>query len=263
MIIVKSDADLEAMRVSGGVAARVRDRVAARVAPGMTTGELGDFAGAVIREYGAESAFLGYRGFPGEICVSVNDEVVHGIPGRRRIQLGDIVSIDVGVRVNGFIGDTATTVMVGVTDPGIIRLVQTAQRALEAGVLAARAGGRVSDISHAIERESGAAGFKVVREFVGHGIGRRMHEDPQVPNFGAPGKGPKLKAGMTLALEPMVNMGGDAVETQRDGWTVVTQDGRPSAHFEHTVAVRDGEAEILTASVQEGGNRSVTIGAAL
>jgi methionyl aminopeptidase len=246
MIIVKSAEDLEAMRVSGRVAAKVRDRVAARVAPGVTTGELGDLAGELIREFGGESAFLGYRGFPGQICVSVNDEVVHGIPGKRRIELGDIVSIDVGVRVGGFIGDTATTVMVGVTDPDVIRLVRTTERALEAGVRAAKAGGRVSDISHAIESESVSAGFRVVREFVGHGIGRRMHEDPQVPNFGAGGKGPRLKAGMTLAIEPMVNMRGDAVRVRDDGWTVVTRDGGASAHFEHTVAVRDGEAEILT-----------------
>jgi methionyl aminopeptidase len=246
MIIVKSAADLEGMRAAGEVAARVRDAVAASVAPGVLTRELGEFAGEQLRVFGAESAFLGYRGYPGQICVSVNEEVVHGIPGGRRIQLGDIVSIDVGVRLDGYIGDTATTVMVGVTDPDVLRLVETTRRALEQGIGCARAGRRLSDISHAIEREATAAGFHVVREFVGHGIGRRMHEDPQIPNFGRPGRGPSLKAGMTFALEPMVNMGGAAVQVAEDGWTVRTVDGAPSAHFEHTVALREGAAEILT-----------------
>ncbi|MBN1558178.1 MAG: type I methionyl aminopeptidase [Lentisphaerae bacterium] len=246
MIVIKRGADLEAMRESGGVAARVRDAVAERIAPGVTTGELGDYAAEVMRAHGAESAFLGYRGYPGQICVSVNEEVVHGIPGRRRIRMGDIVSLDVGVRLGGFVGDTATTVMVGVSDPDVMRLVDVTRRALEAGIGAARARGRLSDVSHAVERTAVDAGLSVVREFVGHGIGRSMHEDPQIPNFGPPGRGPRLKPGMTLALEPMVNMGGAEVEIQPDGWTVVTRDGRPSAHFEHTVAVCDGDAEILT-----------------
>jgi methionyl aminopeptidase len=246
MIIIKSASDLEGMRAAGAVAARVRDAVAAKVAPGVLTGELGDFAGERFRAYGAESAFLGYRGYPGQICVSVNEEVVHGIPGKRRIQLGDIVSIDVGVRLDGFIGDTATTVMAGVADPDVLRLVETTRQALDEGIASAKAGGRLSDISHAIEREAQGAGFSVVREFVGHGIGRRMHEDPQIPNFGKPGRGPCLKAGMTFAIEPMVNMGGAAVRVDGDGWTVRTADGSPSAHFEHTIALREGAAEILT-----------------
>ncbi|MCE9614111.1 MAG: type I methionyl aminopeptidase [Lentisphaerae bacterium] len=246
MIGIKSAADLDAMRESGRLAARVRDAVAAKVGPGVTTLELSEFAGEMIRELGGESAFLGYHGYPGIICTSVNEVVVHGIPDQRRIAIGDIVSIDVGVRYGGFIGDTATTVMVGVTDPEVVRMVNTTRKALEAGIAAARAGQRLSDISHAIEREAVAAGFSVVREFVGHGVGQKMHEDPQIPNFGPPGRGPLLKPGMTLALEPMVNLGGPEVQVMGDGWTVVTKDLRPSAHFEHTVAIREGAAEVLT-----------------
>ena len=246
MIIVKDAAAVAAMRESGQLAARVRDAVAGRVSPGVSTGELADYAGELIRGYGAQSAFLGYRGYPGQICVSVNDCVVHGVPDSRCIELGDIVSIDVGVRYRGYIGDTATTVMVGVTDEAVIRLVRTAQAALAAGLEKARAGRRLSDVSHAIQATTEAAGFTVVREFVGHGIGRSMHEDPQIPNFGAPGKGPKLRAGMTLAIEPMINLGVAGVEVQADGWTVLTKDRRYSAHVEHTVVVRNGAPEILT-----------------
>lgn len=246
MIVVKNAADLEGMRASGQVAARVRDSVVRNVRPGVTTRELSDYAGKLIKEFGAKSAFLGYRGFPSQICISVNETVVHGIPGKRRIELGDIVSIDVGVKYDGYIGDTATTVMVGVIDQQVIKLVKTAEQALTAGIRMAQKGGRLSDISHAIESIAVKSGFSVVHEFVGHGIGRKMHEDPQIPNFGRPGRGPKLKAGMTLALEPMINMGESAVEVQNDGWTVLTRDRRPSAHFEHTIAVRDGKAEILT-----------------
>ncbi len=248
MIIVKTPAEIEKMRASGRMAARVRDEVAAMVAPGVTTGELGEFAGRRIRELGGESAFLGYRGYPGEICVSVNDEVVHGIPGPRVIEIGDVVSIDVGVRFGGYIGDTATTVMVGVTDREVINLVETTRRALEVGIAEVRSGARLSNVSHAIEQTAVDAGLSVVRDFVGHGVGKSMHEDPQVPNFGRPGKGPRLKKGTTIAIEPMLNIGGSKVEVQADGWTVVTCSGRPSAHFEHTVAVCDGRAEILTMS---------------
>jgi len=246
MIIIKSPADLQRMREASAIAARVRDEVAQQVRPGVTTGELAEFAGELLRALGAESAFLGYRGYPGWICVSVNEEVVHGIPGPRRIEAGDIVSLDVGVRYRGFVGDTATTVMAGVTDTEIIRLVRATERALWAGIEAARAGRRLSDVSHAIESTATAAGYAVVRQFVGHGIGRQMHEDPQIPNFGPPGRGPVLKAGMTLAIEPMVNLGRQEVEVLEDGWTVVAQDRRPSAHFEHTVAVTAGDPEVLT-----------------
>lgn len=252
MIVIKTPDEVARMRVSGRLAASVLDAVARAVAPGVTTAELDEMARRMIADLGAKSAFFGYRGYPGQICVSINDEVVHGIPGPRRIALGDVVSLDVGVEYDGFIGDTARTVMVGVTDPLVLRLVATGERALEAAIARARAGGRLSDISHAIEQTAVDAGFSVVRDFVGHGVGRRMHEDPQVPNFGPPGKGPVLKQGMTLALEPMINMGGSAVEVMSDGWTVRTRDRRPSVHFEHTVAVTAaGGAEILTC-VEEG-----------
>ncbi len=174
--------------------------------------------------------------------------MVHGIPNDRRIEMGDIVSIDTGVRYKGFIGDTATTVMVGVTDPEVIKLVSVTETALAKGIKAAVAGARLSDISHAIEQEGVKAGFTIVREFVGHGVGREMHEEPQIPNFGPPGKGPVLKAGMTMAIEPMINMGKPAVKVLDDEWTVVTRDGLPSCHCEHTIAVTDGEAETLTRS---------------
>ncbi|MFC1453385.1 type I methionyl aminopeptidase [Verrucomicrobiota bacterium] len=246
MIIVKSESDLDRMRVSGKMAARVRDKVVECISPGVTTAAVADYAGELIGEMGGESAFLGYRGYPGQICVSVNEVVVHGIPGSRRIELGDIVSVDIGVRYDGFVGDTATTVMVGVTDQRVISLVRATERALEAGIAKAGEGHRVSDISHAIESEAVDSGYSVVRDFVGHGIGRSMHEEPQIPNFGRPGRGSGLKKGMTLALEPMVNMGAAGVVVEEDGWTVRTEDREPSAHFEHTVAVTGGAAEILT-----------------
>ena len=246
MIAVRKDKDLETMRESCRIAAEVRDAVAENIRPGVTTRELSEYAGRRIKERGGESAFLGYQGFPGIICASINEAVVHGVPGDRIIEIGDIVSIDVGVRYNGYIGDTARTVMVGVTDPDIVRLVKTTEKALEAGIGVARDGNRVSDISHAIEQVIVKAGFSVVREFVGHGVGKRMHEEPQIPNFGRPGHGPVLRAGMTLALEPMVNLGTASVVVLDDKWTVVTKDRRPSAHCEHTIAVRDGDAEILT-----------------
>lgn len=246
MIIIKTAEELDRMRASGRIAARVRDELARRAAPGVTTGELDDYARELIEKAGARSAFLGYRGFPGNICASLNNVVVHGIPGSQRIQIGDVVSLDVGVVFEGFVGDTATTVMVGVTDPNLIRLVRVAEHALENGIRQAVAGNRLSDVSHAIEQTVVEAGFSVVRDFVGHGVGRSMHEDPQIPNYGLPGRGPKLKPGMTLAIEPMVNMGVAEVEVLSDGWTVTTRDRRPSAHVEHTVAVMDGHAEILT-----------------
>lgn len=251
MIKVKSTAELERMRTSCRMAAQVRDRVAAAIKPGVTTQELDDYARDTIAELGGKSAFLGYRGFPGHICVSVNDEVVHGIPGKRVVQLGDVLSVDFGVVHDGFVGDTATTVMVGVTDAEVIRLITVTEQALQAAVEKAVVGNRLSDISHAVECVAVAAGFGIVRDFVGHGIGRKMHEDPQIPNFGAPGRGPRLRAGMTFALEPMLNLGGPEVEVMPDGWTVLTKDRKPSAHFEHTVAVADGQAEILTCAKNE------------
>jgi methionyl aminopeptidase len=248
MIIIKSDEEIAAMRISCRLAASVRDRVTAQIRPGATTGELDAYAADLIAEEGAKSAFLGYKGFPGNVCLSVNDEVVHGIPGDRRIEIGDIVSLDVGVHYGGFVGDTAVTIMVGVTDAEVMRLVDATQSALQAGIDNAVVNGRLGDISHAIEVVAQRAGFSIVREFVGHGVGRSMHEDPQVPNFGTPGKGPRLRQGMTLAIEPMINLGVAGVEVMDDGWTVLTGDRKPSAHFEHTVAILEGGPEVLTVS---------------
>ena len=245
-IVIKDDKALDGMRESGRLAASVRDKVADAIAPGVNTEELGEYAHELIKGFGAESAFLGYMGYPGQICVSVNEAVVHGIPGNQRIELGDIVSLDIGVEYGGYIGDTARTVMVGVTDSEVIRLVRTTEKALYAGISKAKKGGRLSDISHAIEEVALGEGFSVVKDFVGHGIGRSMHEDPQIPNFGKPGHGPVLKEGMTMCFEPMINMGKSGVEVLEDGWTVVTKDRSLSAHFEHTVAVRAGESEILS-----------------
>lgn len=246
MIIVKTADELDRMRASGRVAARVRDALVRAVAPGISTAELDSLARDLMAREGARSAFLGYRGFPGHICTSINEVVVHGIPGEQRVQLGDLISIDVGVIVDGFVGDTAATAMVGVTDRELIRLVKVAEQALAEGIAKAVPGGRLSDVSHAIEQESVNAGFGVVRDFVGHGIGRSMHEDPQIPNYGPPGRGPRLRPGMTLAIEPMLNQGGAEVEVMADGWTVKTRDRKPSVHVEHTVAVLEHGPEILT-----------------
>lgn len=247
MIPLKSPGELEAMRRSGRVASDVLHAVASAVAPGVTTAELDALAASLISKAGARSAFLGYRGYPSHICTSINEVVVHGIPASRVIQLGDIISIDVGVVFEGFVGDNATTVMVGVTDPSLIRLVRTAEEALSAGIAKAVSGGRLGDISNAIETMAVGAGFSVVKDFVGHGVGRNMHEEPQIPNYGPAGRGPKLKPGMTLALEPMVNLGRAEVEVLKDGWTVVTKDRLPSVHVEHTIAIMpEGPAEILT-----------------
>ena len=246
MIVIKNDEEIALMRESGRIAARVRDKVAQKIAPGISTLELGKYGGALISEYGAENAFLGYRGFPGELCISVNEAVVHGIPGEQIVKLGDIVSIDVGVKYMGYMGDTATTVMVAVVDEQTLKLVKATENALEAGIQVCVEGRRLSDVSHAIEKVAVNAGFSVVRDFVGHGIGRDLHEDPQIPNFGEPGKGVELKAGMTFCLEPMINMGAAEVDIQPDGWTVLTRDRLPSAHSEHMVVVGKEKAEILT-----------------
>ena len=234
------------MRAACRAAAEVLQAVAALAEPGRTTGELNDAAGELIAARGGKSPFLGYKGYPGQICVSVNEEVVHGIPGKRKLQYGDIVCLDVGIVLNGYVGDNATTVAVGLVQPRTQELLLVTQRALFAGIAQARPGRRVGDISHAVQTTVEAHGFSVVREFVGHGVGRKMHEDPQIPNFGRPKDGPKLKPGMTLAIEPMINAGSHEVQVLSDGWTVVSADGAPSAHFEHTVLVTEAEAEILT-----------------
>ena len=246
MIPIKTSSELDAMRRVNQMTARVRDTLAAHVQPGITTLELGNLAQKLIRESGGISAFYGYHGFPGQICVSINDEVVHGIPGHRTIKDGDIVSIDTGISFEGFIGDTAITAVAGTIDVETQRLLEVTQAALDAGIAQAVEGNRVGDISHAIQTLVEKAGFSIVRDFVGHGIGREMHEDPQIPNFGKPGRGARLKAGMTLSIEPMVNMGKNKVRVLDDKWTVVTKDGSFSAHFEHTVAVTKTKPEILT-----------------
>jgi len=246
MIPIKTPAELERMRASNRIAAEVLRALVERVRPGVATAELDALAAEEMARRNARSAFLGYRGFPGHICVSLNEEVVHGIPGPRTIRIGDLVSLDVGVVHEGFVGDTATTVPVGVSDPRAIRLLAVAEEALAAAIARARAGARLTDISHAVESVATAAGFGVVRDFVGHGIGRRMHEEPQIPNFGAPGRGPRLAAGMTLAIEPMLTLGDWKVRVKDDRWTVVTADGLPSVHVEHTVAVGENGAEILS-----------------
>ena len=246
MIVIKSPSELDAMRRVNRMTAQVRDELAAMVRPGITTLELGNAAFELIRKLGGTSAFYGYHGFPGQICVSINEEVVHGIPGKRVIKEGDIVSIDTGITFGGFIGDTAITVAAGEIDDEKKKLLKVTKAALDAGVAKAVVGNRLGDISHAIQIVVEAAGFSIVREFVGHGIGRDMHEDPQIPNFGKAGHGPKLKPGMTLAIEPMVNIGGPKVKVLADNWTAVTSDGSASAHFEHTVAVGVTAPEILT-----------------
>jgi len=246
MITTKTSEEIEKMRSPCRTAGLVRETLADMLRPGITTASLDEEAEALISSLGVRSAFKGYHGYPGSVCISVNEEVVHGLPGSRRIDMGDIVSLDVGILENGFYGDTAVTVMVGVSDLNIMRLVETTRLALYAGIAHARAGQRLSDISNAIEQTASSAGFSVVRDFVGHGIGRQLHEDPQIPNYGPPGRGPMLAEGMTLAIEPMLNMGLAAVKVLQDGWTVVTRDSLPSAHFEHTVLVGRLDAQVLT-----------------
>jgi methionyl aminopeptidase len=244
--MVKSPEDLAAMRRAGRAAAQALEMVVQSVRPGVTTGDLDRIAEDRIRALGGVPAFLGYRGFPASICTSVNDEVVHGIPGSRVLQEGEIISLDLGAVIDGFHGDLAVTVPVGEVSPAVARLLQVTREALEVGIRAVRRDGRLGDVSAAIQRYVEKHGFSVVREFAGHGIGRRLHEEPQIPNFGRPGNGVVLRPGMTLAIEPMVNMGSAEVVMDPDGWTVRTRDQQPSAHFEHTVAVGDDGPIVLT-----------------
>lgn len=246
MIEHKSADELALMREAGRITAHVLAAIGDAVAPGVTTAELDELAFQLIKKAGAHPAFLEYRGYPATLCVSPNDTVVHGIPGQLSLEDGDIVSVDVGVVWRGFYADSAATFPVGAVDAGSRRLIDTTKAALAAAVAQCVAGRKLSDISHAVQTVVEAAGFSVVRDFVGHGIGRKMHEDPQIPNFGAPRRGPELKSGMTFALEPMVNAGSWEVEVQPDGWTVLTADRSRSAHSEHTVAVTADGPEILT-----------------
>jgi methionyl aminopeptidase len=251
MIILKSGRDLDTMRAAGSIAGTVLSEIAAFIRPGISTLEVDEYAAQRISFYGSRSAFLGYRKYPCHTCISVNDQVVHGVAGDRTLVFGDIVSVDVGVVYNGFIGDTATTVSVG--GCGVLgqRLMDVTEKSLYAGIAQAVSGNRITDISRAIQSFVESNGFSVVREFVGHGVGRSVHEDPQIPNYVDSRCNQKLRSGMTLAIEPMVNAGQAGVKILKDGWTAVTQDGSLSAHFEHTVLVTGGEPEILTWPAKE------------
>ena len=251
MIVCRSAAELAKMREAGRLVGEVLTELAANVAPGVSTADLDQLAERTIAAAGATAAFKGYHGYPATICASINDEVIHGIPsGRRVLGEGDIISIDVGVSLDGYFGDSAVTLPVGPVSAGAAALLRVTEESLYKAIEVVRPGGRVSDIGHAVQRHVEAHGFSVVREFVGHGIGQRMHEEPQVPNYGEPGRGPRLAEGMVLAIEPMVNAGGASVKVLTDGWTAVTRDRSLSAHFEHTVAVTAGEPWILTARAQ-------------
>jgi len=250
MIAVRSEMELELLRRAASILREVMESVGRLVAPGISTSEIDRFVEDLIVRQGGRPAFKGYRGFPAASCISIDDEVVHGIPGPRRLREGQIVSIDIGVEKEGYFSDMARTFPVGEVPQEKIRLMRRTEEALWLGISQARDGRRVGDISHAIQSYVEAAGYSVVRDLVGHGIGRQMHEEPQIPNFGSPGTGPRLRSGMVLAIEPMVNAGKPWVRTRRDGWTVITKDGLPSAHFEHTVVVTDGPPEVLTASPQ-------------
>ena len=245
-IIIKSPREIAIMREAGRVVAAVIEALAKTVSAGVTTGELDKVADRELKKHRSVSAFKGYRGFPASICTSINEEVVHGIPGSRILKAGDIISLDVGAILDGFYADAAVTLPVGKISAEAQRLIETTEGALQAGIAAARSGARLGDISAAIQSYVESKNFSVVREYVGHGVGRDLHEDPQIPNFGIAGEGPLLKKGMTLALEPMVNAGEWRTKVADNRWTVSTIDGRLSAHFEHTIAITDGSAEILT-----------------
>jgi methionyl aminopeptidase len=246
VIVCKSPAELERMRAANALVAEVLAELATMVAPGVTTRDLDQAAEKLVRDGGAEPAFKGYRGYPSTLCASVNDQVVHGIPSNRALAEGDIISLDMGVKLNGFFGDSAVTVPVGKVSEEASTLLRVTQESLEKGIAQVKLGGRVSDIGYAIQQHVEAHGFSVVREFVGHGIGAALHEEPQIANYGEPGRGPRLAEGMTLAIEPMVNIGRPAVKVLSDGWTAVTKDGSLSAHFEHTVAVTKTGPLVLT-----------------
>jgi methionyl aminopeptidase len=253
VIVCKSAAEIEKMRAANALVADVLAELATLVQPGVTTLDLDRAAEKLVRDGGAEPAFKGYRGYPCTLCASVNEQVVHGIPSSRKLVDGDIISLDMGVKLNGFFGDTAATVPVGRVGDDVLKLLRVTQDALAKGIEQVRLGGRVSDIGHAIQQHVEANGFSVVREFVGHGIGASLHEEPQIANYGEPGRGPRLAEGMVMAIEPMVNMGRPAVKVLSDGWTAVTKDGSLSAHFEHTVAVtKDGPLVLTTRSSPAG-----------
>lgn len=245
-IPIKNNREIEKMRIACSSASEALDRVVGLLRPGLTTLEVDQAAADIMSDLKCSSAFLGYRGFPGYICISINEEVVHGIGGIRRIQYGDIVKLDIGVMKDGWVGDTATTVPIGIIEDKTQRLLRVTEEALELAISFAEDGRRLGDLCAAIEDEVVSNGYTVVREFVGHGVGRKLHEEPQVPNYGRRGTGPKLKSGMIIAIEPMVNMGLAGVRVLSDKWTVITLDSKPSAHFEHTVLITSAEPEVLT-----------------
>ncbi|HEA47288.1 MAG TPA: type I methionyl aminopeptidase [bacterium] len=246
MIILKSKEELLLMREAGRLVTRAHALIQEYLKPGIKTKELDELAASFIEKNKAQSTFLGYRGFPAHICIAINEEVVHGIPGERRLSNGDIIGIDIGVRLNGYCGDRAVTYSVGKVISRARELLKVTEEALDKGIEKAVVGNRLSDISHAIQSHVEGRGFSVVRDYVGHGIGQEMHEDPQLPHFGSPGRGPRLKKGMVLAIEPMVNVGDFRVKVKGDNWTVVTSDGSLSAQFEHTVAITEKGPWILT-----------------
>jgi methionyl aminopeptidase len=248
MIVYRSAAEIERMRAANRLVTEVLAGLETAVAPGVTTADLDRLAERLVRDGGAEPAFKGYRGFPCTLCASINDEVIHGIPSASRaLREGDIISLDVGVKLGGYFGDSAVTVPVGQVPEKTLGLLRVTRESLERGIAQVKVGGRLSDVSHAIQRWVEAHGFSVVREFVGHGIGEKLHEEPQIPNYGEPGRGPRLAEGMVLAIEPMVAMGRPETKVLKDGWTAVTRDGSLAAHFEHTVAVSAAGPLILTA----------------
>lgn len=248
MIYYKSAREIALMRRGGRVLAGVMERLRERVKPGMTTQEIDEDVESFILRHGARPAFKGYRGFPATVCISVNDEVVHGIPSAaRHLQEGDVVGFDLGCIVGGYYADCAFTLALGEVPPAVEKLLAVTRESLERAIAECRPGRRLSDVSHAVQQHVEAHGFGVVRAFVGHGIGRALHEEPQIPNFGEPGRGPQLRPGMVLAIEPMVTMGNWEVRVLDDGWTAVTQDGSLAAHFEHTVAITEDGPDILTA----------------
>lgn len=246
VIIIKSAREIEQLKRSNAIVAEVFQELRKKVVPGVSTLELDRIAEEIILSRGALPAFKGYRGFPATLCISINEEVVHGIPSQRQLREGDIVSLDVGAKLNGYFGDGAITLPVGEVDGEAKRLLEVTEKALYIGIEKARVGNRLFDISHAIQRWVESHGFSVVRDFVGHGIGMDLHEEPQIPNFGSPHQGPRLEKGMVFALEPMVNEGTYEVKILPDGWTVVTADGKRSAHFEHTIVITGDGAEILS-----------------
>ncbi len=246
MIILKTKREIEVMKKAGSLVAKSHELVRNYIKPGVTTNELDRLVEEFLRSQNAIPTFKGYGGFPFSICASVNEEVVHGFPTDRKLVEGDIVSIDIGATFEGYVGDSAKTFYVGEVDDEKRRLVEATRQSFYEGIKFAKTTYRLSDISHAIQSYAESQGFSVVRDFVGHGVGKNMHESPQIPNFGKPGKGPRLQEGMVLAIEPMINAGTYHVKVLDNDWTVVTVDGRPSAHYEHTVAITDGEPELLT-----------------